>query len=211
MRTLSALSIRVCGPIVLGAALCLLGANAAQATECLRWDVSGSWSAIQDNDTRADFTFTQGDTLVQGNATFEKHWTRHGNFDGTLNGSDLKFTVYWNIYNNGVNEIGEYLGTISPTGRVTGITFDKYHPEVRVPWYSSRQMGCARWSAGPPATTSAPPGTAPRPAISLGRVQRPPGGSAPAPMTICERARDAAARNSPAAGALQRQCEAAGG
>jgi hypothetical protein len=30
-------------------------------------------------------------------------------------------------------------------------------------------------------------------------------------MSICERARDAAARNSPVAGALMRQCKATGG
>jgi hypothetical protein len=206
MTTVPVLLAKARGAVVLSLALGLLASQAANAAECQRWDVSGAWSAIQDNDTRADFDVVQGDTLIQGKATFTSHWTRNGNFDGTLTGSDMKFTVYWNVFNNGVNEIGEYTGTISPTGRVTGTTFDKYHPEGRTTWYSSRQMACARWVASPP-PTPAPPA---KPAVALGRVQ-PPGGSGNAPsMSICERARAAIARNSPSASALQRQCDAAG-
>jgi hypothetical protein len=197
---------------LLSAALGLLVSNAARAAECLRWDVSGDWSAMQDNLSRADLSVTQGDTLIQGNATFTNQWTRHGNFDGKLTGSNLEFTVYWNVYNNGVNEIGEYTGTITPTGRIIGTTFDRYHPQARVAWYSSRQMACSHWStaAAAPGPTPPPPGGSARPAMALGRVQPPGGAGSTPPMTICERARDAIARNSPVAGALERQCAAAG-
>jgi len=185
-----------------GAAIATLAPLAAQAaTTCERWDISGKWSAIQDNNSRADFNVTQGDTLIQGTAAFTNKWTRNGNFDGTLSGSNVNFTVYWNVYNNGVNEIGQYTGTISPTGRVTGTTFDKYHPETKVPWYSSRAMGCSHW-----VTSSAPPTAPAKPGLVLGRTQAPAGAASGQPMTICQRAEDAATRGAPTYEALKRQC-----
>ena len=213
MSTVVALLTRLRSAVLLSAALGLLAAHAARGAECLRWDASGNWSAIQDNDTRADFTVTQLDTLIEGNATFTNVWTRNGNFDGTLIGSDLKFTVYWNTHNSGVNEIGEYAGTISPTGRVTGTTFDKYHPQTQVVWYSSRQMTCKSWlGEGPgPAGLPASPGAAAKPAVALGRVQPRPGPGNSPPMSICDRARAARARGSPSAPALEQQCVASGG
>jgi hypothetical protein len=187
----------------LGALLVLLaGPAAAEGPVCQRWNVSGAWSAIQDNGSHADFTVTQGDVQILGDATFTKDWNYSGNFDGTLNGSDIKFTVYWTdgepISNSDLHRpssIGEYSGTISPTGRITGVTFDKTHPQTRANWYSSRVMGCSKWRVPP----------APK---ALGRTG--PSGTGPA-MSICERAKDAAERNSPMAGALMRQCKASGG
>lgn len=51
----------------------------------------------------------------------------------------------------------------------------------------------------------------PRPAMALGRVKPAPGAPPPPPRTLCEAARDARARNSPAAPGLERQCRAQGG
>jgi len=188
------------GALLLGAALgALASPAAAEGPVCLRWNVSGVWTAIQDNGTHAELNVIQGDVQIQGNASYGQGYYT-GNFDGTLNGSEMNFTVYWQAppNRNGryeSNSIGQYSGTISPTGRVTGATFDKSNPTTRANWYSSRQMACARWSA-------------PKAAVTLGRA--PPTGDG-APMTICERARDAVARNAPTAGALQRQCRASGG
>jgi hypothetical protein len=215
MISVTAAAIRLAGCLALGSAL-LLAPGAGHAAECSRWDVSGPWTAVQDNGTHADFTVTQGDTLIQGNAKFTQGWTRDGTFDGTLIGSDLKFNVYWSSLSdsNGhysANEIGEYVGTISPTGRVTGTTRDKNHPQTQATWYSSRQMACAHWGSGtaaPPAPSSTS-GVA-KPAVALGRVQAPPGSAASPPMSICERARAAIARNSPSAQALVSRCQAEG-
>ena len=210
-------AIRLRGGLALGAALALLAPGAGRAAECSRWDVSGPWTAIQDNGTHADFTVTQGDTLLQGKATFTQGWTREGSFDGTLLGSEIKFTVYWSSFSDGQGrysptEIGEYTGAISPTGRVTGTTHDKNHPQTQATWYSSRQMGCARWATAT-ASQSAPSSAnvVAKPAVVLGRAPPTPGAAASAPMTICERARAAIARNSPSAPALERQCVAGGG
>jgi hypothetical protein len=215
MSTVAALVTRLRAAVLLSAALGLLASHAARGAECLKWDVSGNWSAIQDNDTRAYFTVTQLDTRVEGDATFTNGWTRNGNFDGTLIGSDLKFTVYWNAHNNNSigSEIGEYAGTISPTGRVTGTTFDKYHPQSQTPWYSSRLMTCKSWLSegpGPAGAGAAQPGAAAKPAVTLGRVQPAPGSGNSPPMSICERARAARARGSPTAPALEQQCVASG-
>jgi hypothetical protein len=192
---------RLHGALVLSAALCALASHAAAAAPvCLRWDVSGVWTAVQDNGTHAEFTVTQGDAQIQGNASYSQGYYT-GNFDGTLSGSDMKFTVYWQAppNRNGryeSNSIGEYSGTISPTGRVTGTTFDKSNPTTRANWYSSRQMACSRWSV-------------PKAPVALGRA--PPTAGAGAPMSICDRARDAVTRNSPTAPALVRECRATGG
>jgi hypothetical protein len=201
MSTLAASLAKSRGALVLGAALGLLTAQAAAAAPvCLRWDASGVWTAIQDNGTHAEFTVTQGDAQIQGNASYAQGYYT-GNFDGTLSGSDMKFTVYWQAppNRNGryeSNSIGEYSGTISPTGRVTGTTFDKSNPQTHANWYSSRQMACSRWSV-------------PKPTVTLGRA--PPTAGSGAPMSICDRARDAVARNAPTAPALERQCKATGG
>jgi len=48
-------------------------------------------------------------------------------------------------------------------------------------------------------------------AKALGRVKLPPGTPAAAPVSICDAAKSARARNSPAAPGLERQCSAAGG
>ena len=209
--------IRLAGGLALGAALALLAPGAGHAAECLRWDVSGPWTAIQDNGTHADFTFTQGDTLIQGNGKFTQGWTRDGSFDGTLIGSEIKFTVYWSSYSDSYGhysptEIGEYTGTISPTGRVTGTTRDKNHPQTQASWYSSRQMACAQWGTGTASQSaqSSASGVA-KPAVVLGRAPPTPGAASSAPMSICERAHAAIARNSPSAPALESQCKAGGG
>ena len=213
MSTVAALPTRLRIAALLGAALGLLASPAARAGECLKWDLDGAWSAVQANDTRADFTVTQIETRIQGAATFTNGWTRNGNFDGTVNGSDVKFTVYWSLTNNGGDEIGEYAGTISPTGRVTGTTFDKYHPQTQVSWYSSRVMTCKSWLAdgpGPAAAGAAQAGADAKPVVVLGRVPHGPGAANSPPMSICDRARAARARASPSAPALEAQCVASG-
>lgn len=48
-------------------------------------------------------------------------------FEGTLTGSTINFTVFWSAAS-----VGEYTGTISPAGRITGTTFDKNHPATEL-------------------------------------------------------------------------------
>ena len=193
------------GGAALGAAVLALAPAAQAATTCERWDISGPWTVVQDNGAHADIVVTQGDTIILGNARAAAY--QGGSLDGTLVGSDLKFTIYWNSGANtseyyARNDIGDYVGTIAQTGRITGTTTKQGHPETHARWYSNKAMGCARWvtPAAAPAAGNAKTGKV------LGRTYAPPGSAPARPMTICQRAIDAAERNSPTYEALKREC-----
>jgi hypothetical protein len=202
MTSLGAAQWKLFGAAIAAVVAGFAPAAARAATTCERWDVSGPWTIVQDNGAHADIVVTQGDTIILGSANSAAYLG--GNFDGTLVGPDIRFTIYWNSTHDEnqhyrPNDIGDYVGTISPTGRITGTTSAQGHPEVHARWFSSRAMGCAHW------VTAAPPAPA-KPSVALGRVQPPAGAAPAAPMTICQRAEDAALRNSPVYEELKRQC-----
>ena len=83
-----------------------------------------------------------------------------------------------------------------------GTTADRNHPGSPATWYNTGQeLKCLKYSEDNTTWGSWGP---PPPPVTLGRVEpsTPPG---PA-MTICERARDARARNSPVAAELEARC-----
>ncbi|WP_156404702.1 hypothetical protein [Sphingomonas sp. Root241] len=122
--------------------------------------------------------------------------------EGQVDGSTVQFTIHWgrDIFRHVPNATGIYTGTIGPQGRMTGFTYDALNPDTKANWYGTEVLTCH--VAAAPAPRQAP-------SIALGRV-KPANGSEPAPLpAICEAARSARARNSPAASSLERQCAAA--
>lgn len=119
--------------------------SAAQAA-CGQWDVGGKWDLQQSNNFYATLMINQsikpsGSELRGSVRSRSEHIgsqpTLRGDLDGSLNGDRLTFKVYW-----GGNSVGVYTGTIGPTGRIEGTTYDKRNPGNRAAWYSTIRMNC---------------------------------------------------------------------
>jgi len=205
-------SIARCSSLVVSACLFAPVASVADSV-CSQWDVSGDWTLIQTNDTAVSLTLTQTEHGLSGYASFGrvvenkffmcsigicgKDTVIHsGPAVGTINGNSFDLTVYWND-----NATGVYTGQVGPQGLIVGSGYDKNNPASRADWHSDRVAVCSN------AAAAAPPAPA-RPTMALGRVQMPAGTSVAPPMTMCEHAAAARARNSPAAPGLEAQCAA---
>ena len=172
---------------------------------CAQWDVSGDWFAIQTNETFVLLRLQQTGAQFHGSASYDYFHEIHndiliddldhredtGPIVGTVTGNSFEATIYWNK-----NSIGVYTGQIGPQGLIVGRAYDKNDPGTTADWHSNRVAVCQR------SVAIAPP-------MALGRV----GTSKPLDpnKTMCDYARDAKARNSPAAPGLERQCLAGGG
>jgi hypothetical protein len=132
---------------------------------------------------------------LTGGAAFQITGSR--NVYGSVNGNFLEFTVPWAR----TDMVGVYTGAIDGQGRIGGTTFDRNHPKNTAGWRGDRVAKCIVASTAPPPVNTAPP-------KALGRVTAPPGASPTTSLSICDRARDARARNSPTAPALEAQCRA---
>jgi hypothetical protein len=156
-----------------------------------------------------EFTLRQTDANFNGEAEYyvthdEK---RHGTVTGVASESSIDFTVAWED-----GAVGEYHGAVEyhdvdnhPSGRwseLTGTTVDRNHRSEPATWYSRQDLKCLKYEQDNVTWGSWGP---PPPPVTLGRAQ-PSGAPSGPPMTICERARDARARNSPAAAALEAKC-----
>jgi len=220
MIRIGAVSIALLGWIVFSVAFAMLLPSAAQA-DCSQWDVSGTWVAVQNNGYKAEFTLQQSlppGSEIHGTGFYDGLW--RASVDGTVTGPSLKFTAYWNNVTGGnpTGSIGEYTGTIGPTGRMTGTTVDKNNPRSMATWYSDRTAKCVTNAGGTSAGGVSPSSITPpvgggspasaEPAKALGKVQLPPTTLGP-PRPICDVAAEARARNSPAAPSLEAQCRAA--
>jgi hypothetical protein len=195
--------------LLAGAFLALALPGAALAA-CARWDVNGPLDLVQTNGSVVNATLHQTSTGIQGDARYEvkrddgafngyNYYDVGGSLDGTLDGDSFDVTIYWTNQTTGV-----YTGRISPQGRITGSTYDAQHPQTIANWYSGRTLTCLAAPAAPSPAPAAKTGKV------LGRTYAPPGSPPAAHMTICERARDARARNSPVAPALAEECIASG-
>jgi hypothetical protein len=129
-------------------------------------------------------------------------WKVSGDLEGAVEGSNVHFTIHWSpdLALHVYNATGVYTGTIGPQGRLTGTSQDAAHPESTATWWGSEVLRCR--------PAAAPPAVPPRPTVALGRVKPAPGSAPSAPLSICDAARSARARNSPAAPGLERQCAA---
>ncbi|CAN5352675.1 hypothetical protein BH11PSE14_BH11PSE14_09110 [soil metagenome] len=188
----------------------LVNAPTHAQADCQAWDLNGHLTLIQTNDTAASVELTQMGNNFSGHASFgywrdDDFWLCNigscgkdyivvsGPVVGTVNGDAFEATIYWND-----NAVGIYSGRIGPQGLIVGSSFDRNDPGSRADWHSNRVLACA--SAPVPA----------KPALALGRVKLPAGTTAPA-KSICDYAKSARERNSPAAPGLERQCAAQGG
>ena len=178
--------------------LALLFPLGAQA-DCQQWDATGGWSAIQSNisadsdHTQPLFSLEQSGPELRGTASFHRGERGEGDrdyrasVDGMIKGNTIELTAYWDDHT-----IGIYKGSISSLGRAEGDTYDRYNPDNKAHWYSDRRFNCLATAPVLAAT------------VGFGRVA-PRTASAPG-TTICDAAKSARARNSPAAPGLEKQC-----
>ena len=187
---------------------------------CAQWDVSGDWRAVQSNIVEVGSNPTmhlqQTGTRFQGSAHYYYYVTDDGlllvdgltrRYDvdgpivGSVTGSSFEATVYWNN-----NTIGVYTGQVGPQGLVVGSTYDKNNPGTRADWHSDHVAHCQPGTVIPPPMALGR--VAPPHEVAFARVHTDEGTPSP---PICDSARSAKARNSPAAPGLERQCLASGG
>lgn len=183
--------------------ICPAQAHAA----CSEWVMPAELYITQSNDTSVSVKLTQGEGGFTGTA-HAQHFqdegfvdNASGVVDGSLVGSNVNFTVNWSLVARGVgSSTGVYTGTVGPQGRMSGAAYDELHPDTKATWFVHEVLQCSS------AATAAPSPS--RPTVQLGRVQPFPG-TAPGPVrSICDMARSARARGSPAAPGLERQCAA---
>jgi hypothetical protein len=194
------------------------GVAAAADVECSRWDLNGEWKFVQTNETAPVFRLQHTGTMLQGSAMYfythegqcvigwcgDDYYQVDGSVDGTVNGDSFEVVAYWN---NGTT--GVYTGKIGQQGRIQGSGYDRQHPQVMANWYAEPTAKClvgTPGTGGRIGTTSSALGTAaPEPVKPAPRVTLP-GGVPVKSLTICEFAKKARARNSPAAPGLEASC-----
>ena len=183
--------------------MCPAQAHAA----CSEWVMPAKTNIQQSNETQVSVELTPGEGGFSGkadnhyySASMEMASDVYGDLEGSVQGTNVQFTIHWgqDIFRHVSNATGVYIGTIGPQGRVTGSSYDEVNPESRATWFFTEVLQCRSAAAASP----------PNPTVGFGRVQPLPG-TAPGPMpTICQAARSARARGSPAAPGLERQCAA---
>jgi hypothetical protein len=152
-------SLTLTGLIVFGVCVGASMPTAAQAP-CTKWDVFGAWDAVQSNSPGRNARFFEmrptGGDQFQGKAMHapvtSNQW-RDGQVDGSVSGSAIRFTVFWDA-----NSVGVYTGTIDGNGRIEGSTYDRNAPQNRATWYSERRMNCLA-RAETPGPAKPPAGT----------------------------------------------------
>ena len=205
MIRIGPVSIALLGRIGLRA-IFVLSLPAAAHAACEQWDVRGKWTIKQTKgfsvifqleQTGAELQGKAGDASPQGDCVLTATCPLFsGSVDGTIKGNSFDLNVYWN---GGV--IGVYAGRIGPQGRIEGWTYDKVDPSSSGRWFSNTTVKCLPIATG----AASAPLVSEKPVHSLGRVKK--SGTVPvAPLSICESARNARARNSPAAPGLELQC-----
>ena len=209
MIRIGPVSIALLGRIALSSFFAVLLPSAAQAA-CELWDVSGSWTMAQSNIKNGPvyFNLEQNGTELRGDAAYEtvlsEEWgqtTVPGSVSGTVKGNKFRINVVWRFpsYSPLRRETGVYNGTIGSLGRLSGTGYNANNTQSRATFSGQKHFLCAE-STG---ATSAP--LVEEPYQALGKVKK--SGTTPvAPVSICESARNARARNSPAAPGLERQC-----
>jgi hypothetical protein len=144
----------------LGALIALSGLGVDANAACNQWDISGDWHLVQTNGADVSVKIQQDGQNLRGSADF---WPGpksgggriRGDLDGSIEGNDLEFTVYWS---QAGDSIGVYKGSINPRGRMEGSTYDRMNPRSTAVWHSSNTGGlCAdAAAASPPAQAPAP-------------------------------------------------------
>jgi hypothetical protein len=187
--------------------------------------IADGWNIHQGNGFDVTFNVQQAGTELTGSAFYVLAGTQtvEGTVQGTIDGAHLDFNVTWTG-----GTTGNYAGNIEADGFVrNGTTVDLNNRASTAKWVSTTPVRIgtsgARGSKPILSITAALPagftfrGSSTRstrpsgpPVKSVGR-QTSSRASAGLPRSICDAARRARARNSPAAPNLEAQCLAAGG
>lgn len=193
--------------------LCVATASPATAQRvCTQWKAPALMKVTQSTPggLEVDFQLKQTGSQLLGWAQYQTtRKTVIGNVVGDITGDGIHLRVLWTY--SGDPSIGRYTGTIKARiggivgdtqyGEVfAGTTYDEYRNPPEYVYWNAYHFTCQLEPLPPPAP--------PRPTLALGRVG--PRYSGP-PVPICDAARSARARNSPAAPGLERQCLASGG
>jgi hypothetical protein len=194
----SAIAIKI---IATFAFIALLSTHAYAADSCLQWGVNNNgflWLSQSNNDG-ASLELKQTGSNLTGKGSYWYNYdtgkigvgsiegrAANGPVVGTIKGNAFEVTVYWSN-----KSIGIYTGQIGPQGLVVGKTYDKTDLGARADFNSSEPLECLKTAKG---------------GLALGRVKTT---AAPATVTsVCDAAKSARARNSPAAPGLERHCAA---
>jgi hypothetical protein len=178
--------------------LALFMCTAQAQAACNQWIIPQKVWIKQSNQTIVYIETSPSQGGFSGKAHYDSDWRVEGVLEGTVDGSNVQFTIHWLDDRNIRDAAGVYTGTIGPQGRLQGTSYDVAHPQTRANWWASEVMQCRQ--AGPAAPMGGP-------AKALGRAQPRTTDPRP-PRSMCEAARNARSRNSPAAPGLERQCEA---
>ncbi len=195
--------------IVVALAFGTASAGASAQSACRQWQVPPMMEIIQNGQggQRVYLQLKQEGSNFHGWAQYQTtKKTVIGNLSGNITGDAFHARVLWTF--SGQSSIGQYSGKIRPREGGTvgntmngdifeGSTYDEYVNPPKLQYWNAYHFTCQLDS--PPAQ---------KPAIALGRVQ---GTPSAAQTPICDAARSAKARNSPAAPGLERQCLASGG
>jgi hypothetical protein len=178
--------------------MALLSVSAIAQPACLQWGFGkDGWLTLSQSNkvdaglilklTGSNFTgsghflnITKNSNLI-GPDTFDTDLI-NGTVVGTIKGNAFEATIFWSN-----KSVGIYTGQVGPQGLIIGNTYDKNNPATRADFNSTEPLIClAR-------------------AKNLGREKStaPP---ASKPTSICDAAKSARARNSPAAPGLEKQC-----
>ena len=212
MIRIGSASIALLGALVFVACPALLLASAARA-ECMYFDVTSNWKLYQSNGPQVFFALQQTDGNFQGAATFDipgVERDHHGSANGVISGDSVKFTIRWDD-----GAVGEYTGAVKGLtdsndrhGIARGIdlegsTADQTNGASRATWHAHLDYRCLKDDGIYPHTSLNYGLT---PTVALGRTAAPAGAPASPPMSICKRAAEARARNSPVAASLEARC-----
>lgn len=149
MTRTSTVTASLCSAMIIGT---LMSPATAVASECKQWDARGHWQLQQASFTVNLESIDQVGQNLTGNARYlTKESLRGPNglgpVDGTILGDTIFFKAYWSS-----GAVGVYEGTVGPTGRVAGITFEESSPGKKVKWHSVQRLSCLS-----SAHTSTPP------------------------------------------------------
>lgn len=157
-----------------------LGRVRAPSPGCALWKLQGEWNFYQNNESWVTFDFRQDGNVLEGTGSHLLHqgMERPDTSHGVVNGRVAGNRIDFTARWD-VGSVGVYSGVVSELGRVSGETYDQDHPEKRASWTSDGRASCLMANPAPPVAP---------------------------PLSLCDAARSARARNSPAAPSLEAQC-----
>jgi hypothetical protein len=106
------------------------------------YSVNGAWTAHQSNGFHVDFKIRQSHINAIAEKSFKAEATQFnshnenrgsGTGDGVVFGDQFHLEMKW----GDGSSIGIYNGTFDLNGFITGVTFDKMHPENVAAWNSA--------------------------------------------------------------------------